>query len=97
MLGPKELGSLIEKVVADRLNETRIVHVDVTEGLDSEGEPILVVKVVYEDECGRLNYGHASGLIRHLLSRLDEEGESRFPVVSFISDADYRSLQAEAG
>ena len=97
MLSPEELGRVVEAVVADRLNETRIVHVDVADSIDSEGEPTLDVTVVYEDECGKLNVRRASALIRHLMPKLAERGERRFPIVSFMSNSDYRSLKAETG
>ncbi|MGF1446032.1 MAG: hypothetical protein ACFBRM_07500 [Pikeienuella sp.] len=97
MITPEELGRVVEAVVRDRLNETRIVDVQLSDDLDSEGEPILVIQVVYEDDCGRLNIRRASGLIRHLLPSLAERGENRFPIISFISNRDYRSAKPEAG
>lgn len=92
----EDIERVVNEVIADRFAGSRIVSVDVQPDCDADGDPILRVRVVYDPDAGKLDVGRMSGLLRHLLSRLDELGESKFPVVSFISEQDARTLNPEA-
>ncbi len=80
---------IVKSVVIQQFgDDAKILSVDISEDIDSDGDPILILKIVYETDSGQLNARKASGLLRHIRSRLDEIQESRFPLLSFISKAD---------
>lgn len=80
----------IERIALDLLtqrlgSEARIVSVSVSEDVDSEGDQILVMKVVFD---GRLDASKAASALRHLRPALFERKESRFPLLSFVTRRD---------
>ena len=80
---------IVKSVVIQQFgDDAKILSVDISEDIDSDGDPILILKIVYETDSGILNARKASGLLRHIRSRLDEIQESRFPLLFFISKAD---------
>lgn len=96
MAGIGEVQSVIEGVVADRLaGAVRVRFVDVREGVDGEGEDILVVRVVYDAGSSSLDPKRLAGLARHIRSKLsDAIAEERFPLLSFVSDREVEAAAA---
>lgn len=93
----QEIQKAVTDVLAERFGEgVRIVRVSSSEDVDSDGDPILLVKVVYDAPSEKLDAREASGVVRYLLPRLRDIAESRFPILSFIAKSDAKALDPEA-
>jgi hypothetical protein len=73
----------------------RILDVEVHEDVDSDGEEVLRINVIFEGTPKDLDAKKLSGAVRHLRPKLDKIHESVFPLLSFISKAD-RDTRASA-
>jgi hypothetical protein len=86
---------LIKKIVKDTLaghfDHVRILRINVKKELDSEGEDLLKIDVIFEGAAKDLDYSKLSGTVRLLRPKLDKIDESAFPLLSFISKTDYES------
>lgn len=91
-----EIKGIIEGVVKERLNDVRILDVQVEEDTDWEGDAIYRVMVVFDSATGRLDADKTAGLVRHTRSRLSETGSFKFPIFRFISQSDAKRLRAAA-
>jgi hypothetical protein len=86
----KDVREVLDRVVAP----ARLVRLTVAEEVDSDGEPILGVRAVYDPADptpGSDAMFSATGLVRARLAAL---GERRFPLISFISAEDDAGLAA---
>lgn len=92
----RDIRKLIERIVREMFDDARILSVDVAEDVDSDGDPILRVRVVFETESGKLDASKTSGIIRHLRPRLSEAGVAGFPLMYFISKKDAEGFSTEA-
>lgn len=72
------------------------VSVHVADDVDSDGDPVLRVSIVLNEDEDDLDPKKMLGLVRHLRSRLARHGEERFPLVSFFSRGDYAKMKREA-
>lgn len=89
------IKKLAEEVVSERFgDEAKILSVSVSEDIDFDGDGILLLRIVYASETGKLNANKVSGLIRHLRPKLHEISEDRFPIISFISQMEAESEAA---
>lgn len=64
-----------------------IVSVEVSEGVDADGDEILIVEVVFDGK-EKINPANIYGVVREVRSKLFEKGELAFPLFSFVSNAD---------
>jgi hypothetical protein len=55
-----------------------------------------MIRLIVDEGKGRLDAKRASGLTRHVRSKLAEIGESAFPLLSFISKNEAGELNTEA-
>ena len=82
----------IKRIVADTLSidfgRTRIVDVQIREDVDSDGDAVLRIDVIYEGAPKDLDAKKLSGAVRHLRPKLSAIEEFAFPLLSFISRAD---------
>jgi hypothetical protein len=92
----REVREAIESVVREQLRGVRIDAVHVTPDVDQDGERLLRVKVVFDSKARGLDPRKTSGLVRHMRPRIAELGEQAFPILSFISKAEYRAAKSEA-
>lgn len=79
----------ISELLKSRLGRVHVVSVEVREEYDPDGDPVLHIVVLYETDDTEFDASKLSGLLRHLRPELFKDGESRFPVISFISQEDY--------
>jgi len=75
----------IRRVVERELSPTRVVDVSVKESVAFDGEEILRVRIVFSPEEGQLDPAKVLGLVRHLREPMQEQGEVRFPLLSFMT------------
>ncbi len=84
---------MIERIVRDRLSASVIDSVDVKSDVDSEGDPILRVTIVFDQTEQGLDQNRVVGLVRHIRSNLEGEGGDRFPLISFIAKNEAAKLK----
>lgn len=89
------LKQAIEDVVRDRFRGADLQAVEVRDDVDSDGEGILRVRIVIDLAQAESDASAMSGFVRHLRPKLAALGETRFPVMSFISRADAERFSAE--
>lgn len=95
-MADEAIGRIVAGVLADRFGrDVEIVNVIVEGGTDSDDEPVLLVRVVYNSQSGKLDAKETSAFIRHLLPKLHEASESRFPLMTFIEKTEARALIPE--
>lgn len=75
---------IVRQVLAEQFADLHLVAVEIEEGYDAGGDPVLDVVVVYEPGDGELDISTVLGFVRHLRPALSEVGEERFPVMSYI-------------
>jgi hypothetical protein len=79
----------VRKVVMDTISadfgSVKIVDVKVLERPDDEDGAILDIQVVFEGKAKDLDAGKVSGAVGHVRPRLEEIGESAFPLFSFVT------------
>lgn len=90
----EDIKQIIEGVVRERLTDTRIVDVQVTEDEDCDGDTVYRVNVIFDG--GPLDAHKTAGLVRHTRARLSKSNAFRFPIFRFISQADAKKLRAAA-
>lgn len=92
----QDIEKAVFEVLTERFGEgVNIISVFSSDDVDSDGDPILVVRVVYETPSEKLDAREASGVVRHLLPRLQAISESRFPILSFVAKSDAKALDPE--
>ena len=83
----------IRKVVTDTLSSQfkriRIIDVEVEEDMDTSGDKILIIDVIFEGSTDDLDPKKLAGIERQLRPKLDAIEETAFPLVSFISKAEF--------
>ncbi len=92
---PHELLKAVESVVREEFTDAVIDSVLVDEDVDSDGEPILRVTVVFQHKAS-IDAKKAAGLVRHIRPKLNNRMADWFPIVSFRSKADHMRLSAAA-
>lgn len=92
----KSMESILRNVIVGHFPAMRILQVEVEADLDADEDPILRICVVYDPKSGKPDGVRMSGLGRRLLPVLEKRGEPAFPIVSFISEPEYRMLNPEA-
>ena len=88
----RNIDEIVKQVVETRLAPARVLNLSVREDVDSDGDPIFRIVVVFEAEGDRLDPDRVVGLTRHLRNRLDELGSDlgelvpeRFPMFTFMT------------
>lgn len=89
------IEAAIRSALSDTLGGARIVSVQAEQAVDSDGEDILNVTVVI-DAASKIDPAGLAGVVRRIRPKLDELGERRFPMLSFLTEADARKLGLEA-
>lgn len=92
----ESLEKIISAVVRAQLPDAEIEGIQVERDEDSDGDPILRVKVIVTSDMSALDPGKMAGLIRHLRPRLLEAKESSFPIFRFVSKPENDRLAHEA-
>ena len=94
MTSPSDiLKQAFSAVFQEEFSDVTLDNVELTEDVDSSGDPIIRVKFVFDVGGGRLEPEKVKGLLRHLRDSLSKLDESRFPIVSF-ERADERTGEA---
>ena len=90
-----DVASIIDATVRERFGDDVIDSVSVAPDADSDGDRVLVVQVVFNGP-GPLETEKTATIIRHIRSRLREQAEEAFPIVSFTSRSEARDTKPAA-
>ncbi len=85
--------TIIETIVRKELPAGSVHAVYVTPDPYDGGEDYLRVLVEVDDDFGEGHVKKALGLVRHIRPKLIEVGETRFPVLRYLSKADTEMLR----
>ena len=85
---------VIAQVVRDQLTSATILSVSVREARDHDDDPILRVTIVFDAPKNRLDPNQAVGLIGLIRQALARNGDHRFPVPTFLTQADAAEIAA---
>ena len=83
------VAGVVREVLNRQFDDPRLVAVEIEEGYDAGGDPVLDVVVVYEPDEAGLDISTVVGFVRHSRPALPEIGEARFPVVSYVPADEY--------
>lgn len=67
------------------LDPVPLVDLEVSADVDHDGDPILRMRAVYDDQVGRPDGESVFTAPRMVRDRLESLGETRFPILTFIS------------
>jgi hypothetical protein len=80
-----QLDELILATLKDEFENIEISEFAVVKDTDSDGDEILRVRVVFDNDRQPLNTRKRIGLLRHLRPKLEKIGQPAFPIFSFIA------------
>ncbi|MDE0059293.1 MAG: hypothetical protein OXI22_02935 [Defluviicoccus sp.] len=83
------VARVVGAVLRQQFPDLQLVSVEVEEGHDAGGDPVLDVAVVYEPDGRELDVSKVVAFVRHLRPELSDIGEDRFPMVSYIPADEY--------
>lgn len=84
-MAPSNIGDLdgfVDGIVQDVLATAMVERVTTRRGVDHDGDPVLAIDVIVR---GELDAARVSRLIEALRSRLTDQGEAAFPLLSFMT------------
>jgi hypothetical protein len=90
------LEQVISDIVKERFADAVVDSIVVEPDLDSDGDPVLWITVVFASEIAELESHRLAGLVRHVRPRLIEQKEAGFPIFRFMSKRDNDRLKREA-
>lgn len=95
MTDSRNVQKVVETVVKERFPDDVIRLVTAVKDVDSDGDPVLRVTVVFDSRHGLLDSDRMAGLVRHLRTRLAGADADLFPVVSYIALEEAAKLRSE--
>jgi hypothetical protein len=84
----ESIRRIVTDTLSSRFDRIRIVDVRIREDVDSDGDELLRIDVIFDGAPKDLDARKLSGAVRHLRPKLDAIHESAFPLLTFISKAD---------
>jgi len=81
----------VKETLAGHFDHIRILKIDIQKDTDADGDDLLRINVVFAGAPKDVDAAKLSGTMRRLLPKLSQIQESAFPLLSFISKADYES------
>jgi hypothetical protein len=83
------LQAALYELLCDQFSRELINEVLVEHDHDNDGDPVLRITVVVEDDkMSQLDRHKLVGLVRQIRSMLESEPVDEFPIVSFVSKND---------
>ena len=82
-------AGVVREVLMEQFDGLHPVSVEVAEGYDPDGDPVLDIVVVYEPGGRKLDVSKVVAFVRHLRPALSEIGEERFPMMSYVPADEY--------
>lgn len=95
MLDSRTLSEFVGNIVKRQFSEAVIDNVDVKSDVDSDGDAVLRITIVFETSSKTLDRNKMVSLVRHIRSELAEIELESFPLVSFVAKAEASKLKFE--
>lgn len=98
MAEKQELENIVGAVLRDVFGASQIGDVHVVRTINEDDEEILRVYVVFNGTEEQFDATLASGVVRRMRPRLLEElTEDAFPVISYLSSSDMKTVKNAVG
>lgn len=85
----KKIAKVVRETLAADFEKVKIIDVRIHDELDSDGDAVLRVDVIFEGTPKDVDAQKLSGAVRHIRPKLNAIGEMAFPLFSFISKGDW--------
>ena len=86
--------NVIERAMRDSYRDIAFVVIDVTSDIDEDGQEFLWVRAVYDGEPVTIDTRKSLTVVRELQPQLDDLNVDAFPVISYMTRADYEEQSA---
>ena len=90
------LGKLIFTELQKKFNDPSIFKVFVKEAEDQDGDPVLLVDVIFDNKQAKFDAKKFVGVVRQVRPALLKAKEMAFPIFSFVSREDASSSKSES-
>ncbi len=98
MADERKVERIVRTVLKDVFGAGRIGDVHIVRALGWDGDEILRIYAVFNGADDQFDTTLAYGVVRHMRSRLLEElADDAFPVMSYISNADMKTVKNAVG
>jgi len=95
--GGRAIKRIVEDTLKRDLDTIRVVNILVRSDVDRDGDPVLLIEVIFDGIPKDINVRNLSAAVRHIRPKLAKIGETAFPLISFISKAEAgRALRGAA-
>lgn len=85
---------IVQRVIGEQFPGVAIERIIARPGVDSDGDEVLRIAIVFDAPPESLDSDKLAGLVRHLRVALGDD--ERFPLVSFIAKREAKSRLAPA-
>lgn len=91
MQNSKRIEKAVKETLSSHFDHIHILDINIRKDVDADGDDVLRIDVVFEGSPKDLDVAKLTGTVRKLRPKLDKIEESAFPLLSFISAADYNA------
>lgn len=84
VMNTEAVEQIVLEVLRSRMPEVTFTAVKAERDVDSDGQDVMKIAVVFE-AASDLDASKVAGLIRHMRPAMNKQGETSFPIMSFIS------------
>ena len=94
MAEDRKLAGVVKSVLKDVMGASFIGDVHVVRTVDHDDDDILRIYVEFKGTIEQFDAKRANTVIRHMRPRLSEElAEEAFPVISYVSGSDMKTVR----
>jgi hypothetical protein len=90
----QELLGIVEPIVRARIRSGKVVDVLLRRDLDHDGDPVILVDVIFDNPQERLDPKETVSLSRDVWEELLDRDVKGFPIMSFTAQSDLRNSAA---
>jgi hypothetical protein len=83
------IAQVVRETLAADFDKVKIVDVKIHKELDSDGDDVLRIEVIFEGTPKDVDALNLTGAVRQVRPRLRAINETAFPLFSFISKGDW--------
>jgi len=88
-----EVTAIVKKILSKDFRDVVVEEVRVFEDLDTDGDEILRVYVVFDGKPSDLDAGKLSSMVRRVRPELEKIKEEAFPLFSFVSKKEWKGAK----
>jgi hypothetical protein len=96
MTATAKAETIVRATLKKQFPKIRVVRIGITEKTDDDGDPIIEIEVVYEEQGGGFDPAELRKLPRLIMPELSKAKERGFPIFSFIEKSDLGKLSPAA-